>query len=182
MSYITPKENWTSNDAPTEDDYNRIEGNAHANHDAITQEVTNRQSAVSSEASSRASADASLLSTVNASIANEIAARSAAVLAETISRIAADNAESAARASAITSEANTRASADIGMLKSSNAGMFFASAKNGLRMNGPCFYYAVSHNNTTKQTTAFGNVLSSGQYDDIYPEGSWVVSGFYITY
>jgi hypothetical protein len=53
MAYSTPKENWTALDIPVASDFNRIEGNAHANHDGyiaadaiLTEDVSVLQAAL----------------------------------------------------------------------------------------------------------------------------------------
>lgn len=66
MTYIEPKIDWTDNEAPVGSDFNRIEGNAKANHEAIITEVGIRKNDIETEADIRASAD---ISEVNARLA-----------------------------------------------------------------------------------------------------------------
>jgi len=83
VAYLTPKENWAANDIPVASDFNRIEGNAKENYDAIVAEV-----------SARIAEEAARIADVNA----EEAARIADVNAEEAARIAGDNALAATTA------------------------------------------------------------------------------------
>lgn len=87
MAYVTPKTNWAAGNVPVASDFNRIEGNAEANHDAVT-----------SEAVARANADTTL--------ANDIDAEEAA-------RIAADTLETNTR----TAQLNGTTAVDIKLIK-----------------------------------------------------------------
>lgn len=74
MSYVTPKTSWSADQAPLSSDYNRVEGNTLANHDAILAEASARIAAVSAEEAARIAADALEVTNRNAAIAANIAA------------------------------------------------------------------------------------------------------------
>ncbi len=76
MAYIEPKIDWTDKEAPVGSDFNRIEGNAKANHDAviveagirendIQNEKTARENDIQNEKTARINADTALQNTLS---------------------------------------------------------------------------------------------------------------------